>query len=212
MQDTDFDIDKYKTWLLSNITNIHFIDKERYINALLQFDIAPGTYLEKHDCSYGYKKLFGDFYKNKPVSVWLNRWLLQLYGDYKYCKKCSKIHTKDEFLYSGKLWDGLRSECKVQESFYELSRDKAKRKYYYGIKRANKENRTPKWLSFEQKLDIECFYYKAMRYEEETGIKYHVDHIIPLNGKLVSGLHVPWNLQVIPAKDNLRKGNKFGEV
>lgn len=75
--------------------------------------------------------------------------------------------------------------------------------------RTSKINRTPKWLSKEQLIEIEEIYKKAIDLTKETGIKYHVDHIIPLQGKEVCGLHVPWNLQVIPAIENLKKRNKI---
>ena len=76
-------------------------------------------------------------------------------------------------------------------------------------RRAHKLERTPSWLTLEQHEDIKTFYTEAKVREKETGIKFHVDHIVPLLGETVCGLHVPWNLQVITAYDNLVKGNRL---
>ena len=73
-------------------------------------------------------------------------------------------------------------------------------------RRAAKLQRTPAWADLEK---IAAFYVEAFRLTLETGVKHHVDHIVPLRGKLVSGLHVETNLQILTAKANLTKGNAF---
>ena len=73
-------------------------------------------------------------------------------------------------------------------------------------RRAAKLQRTPPWADMSA---IAEFYVEAKRLEELTGIQFHVDHIVPLQGELVSGLHVPANLQLLPAHENLSKSNSF---
>lgn len=65
---------------------------------------------------------------------------------------------------------------------------------------------TPYWVDVEALKEI---YLKRLAAERATGELYHIDHIIPKNNPLVSGLTVPWNLQVLPAKQNMKKGNSF---
>lgn len=74
---------------------------------------------------------------------------------------------------------------------------------------AAKLKRTPKWLTKENFREIQQLYLRSYKLTQETGILHEVDHIVPLQGKEVNGLHVPWNLQVITAKENNKKGNKF---
>lgn len=68
---------------------------------------------------------------------------------------------------------------------------------------------TPKWLSKVQKQQILSYYRSAHVAEEFHEIPYHVDHIEPLRGRRSMGLHVPWNLQIIPALENVKKSNKL---
>ena len=68
---------------------------------------------------------------------------------------------------------------------------------------------TPKWLSRKQKSEIRQIYQIAITMSKTTGEQYVVDHIVPLRSELVCGLHVPWNLRVIPQQENLLKSNKL---
>jgi hypothetical protein len=74
---------------------------------------------------------------------------------------------------------------------------------------AAKKCRTPSWLDSQMKQQIEVEYSLAAWCTEVMNEPYHVDHIVPLQGKTVSGLHVPWNLQVLTAKLNQQKSNHF---
>jgi hypothetical protein len=75
--------------------------------------------------------------------------------------------------------------------------------------KAARKKRVPTWLSDEDKWMIAEAYELAALRTELFGFSWHVDHIIPLNGKKVSGLHVPANLQVVPWFVNLTKSNKY---
>jgi hypothetical protein len=79
-----------------------------------------------------------------------------------------------------------------------------------GAKRkAAKLQRTPSWLTDIDFERISNEYRLAALLTKLTKSSWHVDHIIPLQGKMVSGLHVPGNLRVLPAKENISKSNKF---
>ena len=82
----------------------------------------------------------------------------------------------------------------------------------YARRDASKKQRTPSWLSKEDVIAMRVEYALAAWCSKVMGEPYHVDHIIPLNGKQVSGLHVPCNLRVIPANANQRKSNKLLEA
>jgi hypothetical protein len=76
-------------------------------------------------------------------------------------------------------------------------------------RRARKQQAYPMWLSEKDKIDIRVKYTMARWLSYTCFQQYHVDHIVPLKGDTVCGLHVPWNLQVLSATENLRKNKHF---
>lgn len=73
------------------------------------------------------------------------------------------------------------------------------------------EKRHPRrfWQCDEHRKEVERIYEEKLKLNREAGgVAYHVDHIVPLKGQTVCGLHVPWNLQIVPAKENMSKGNR----
>ena len=108
--------------------------------------------------------------------------------------------------YSQKNWDAIAERKKIwSKANPELVNA------YGASRRARKKQAQPPWLTEEHFNQIKAIYKNSKRMKKLTGIEHHVDHIVPLAGKNVCGLHVPWNLQVIPAKHNLEKNNRFDD-
>lgn len=146
-------------------------------------------------------------------------------------KKCGKCQQEKEykFFYHDSRHNKLTSRCKqcMKEYSVAYARDNPeKKKEWFGRwlkknygkvlannakRKAAKRKRTPPWLTEEHHRQIEVEYALAVWCSKVMNVPYHVDHMVPLQGKTVCGLHVPWNLQVIPASDNLSKYNSFIE-
>ena len=147
----------------------------------------------------------------------------------KACSRCKVQKLYDDFSKNAAHKDGYNNQCKSCVKDYKKNNENKvscyQKKYnrIYQIKnrgkinsiiskrRAIKLKATPLWLTSEHFKEIENFYLQAQNLKLLTGLQYHVDHIVPLQGKNVCGLHVPWNLQVIPAKENMSKSNRLGK-
>ena len=139
--------------------------------------------------------------------------------------KAYREENKEKLAASNKAWNAANKEKKAanNKAWYAANKEKkaALNKAYKADnrgavnatdakRRAAKLERTPPWSDSEfEKFAIKEAYICSQEREAATGVRYQVDHIIPLQGVMVSGLHVAANLQVITAKENGEKSNKF---
>jgi hypothetical protein len=142
--------------------------------------------------------------EKRPRSYWKEYYLTHKdnYKEYKERTKEYQENYRKEYYAKHKEKDNESNRRWHKENKDAAAALRAKR-------RAAKLKRTPKWLTKEDYEKIKSIYALAVFLNETTDNEWHVDHIIPLQGKLVSGLHVPDNLQVIPARENLIKKNKY---
>ena len=122
-----------------------------------------------------------------------------------------KYRKTDKYKQSSKNWPSLQPEAQSKQAKQFRAANPGYASHYANMRKKNIKLATPKWLSKAHKKEIRRLYMECSRKTQETGIQYHVDHIHPLvikdeNGNHIgSGLHVPWNLQILTAEDNLRK-------
>jgi hypothetical protein len=127
--------------------------------------------------------------------------------------KCKEYYYKNqETLKAQKRKYNIEKRSEILAKKAEYQKNNPEKIAAYSAKRyARKVQASPKWITKEQEDQIRDFYKEARLKTELTGIKHEVDHIVPIKGKNVTGLHVPWNLRVVTKSENCSKGNKLIE-
>lgn len=175
------EIDKY-------IGNIKLQKREEYIKAIINKSYR-GLISSVIYARYNKKVLPNKKNNSNPLNYILNNL------GYKYCGYCDDILEVKNFALNSCNSYGLQTYCKECQYLTTKPTQAARQ----SNRRARELNAIPKWsdISAINKIFKEC----------QEG--YQVDHIVPLKGKNVCGLHVYYNLQYLTKKENLIKSNKF---
>ena len=99
----------------------------------------------------------------------------------------------------------MKDRCKVHYQRWYLNEHRREIYANNNMRRSRLLKAMPPWADTRA---IRRVYLACAKVTAETGMEHHVDHIVPIAGRNVSGLHVPWNLQILPAKVNRTKSNK----
>lgn len=124
--------------------------------------------------------------------------------------KLYRDKNKEKCANAVKRWTEANKEAVLQKAREQQKeyRNKNPHKATERRQRRRSKKSTP---PFADKTKINLIYKYASHLKAKTGLDLHVDHIVPLNGKNVSGLHVEWNLRVIPREQNLAKAARIDE-
>jgi hypothetical protein len=165
--------------------------------------IKQNGYFSEQWCSpinYDKKKLIS----KKYVLIWKE-------NNPEKVKQMRDKHYKTSGFQKNKEWQQNNKEKVNSYQKKYLKNNKEKFTAKSAKRRSAKLKRTPPWLTDDHLSQIRAFYTKAKQLSVQTGIVHHVDHIVPLQGETVSGLHVPWNLQVLTQSDNCSKSNRLND-
>ena len=152
------------------------------------------------------------YFTGKPCR---NGHVAERYASNKTCCECgnatanrAKAKNWPKYIAMSVAWGRAHPDKLAEYQRRKTAKNPAKRNLLTANYRSAKDARQPKWLKPIDLFEMESIYTycSALR---SVGLDYHVDHIVPLRGETVSGLHVPWNLQLLPGRENMSKGNSF---
>ena len=124
-------------------------------------------------------------------------------------KRAYRAANKEKIIANKRAAYYATQEASLAQKREYRQANKGKINFLCSMRKKVVKQRTPAWLSPFDRLKIKCYYSVAAMLARNNKEPWHVDHIVPLQGKLVSGLHVPNNLQFLRGVDNVRKKNKF---
>jgi len=161
-------------------------------------------------------KICATCHKEKKLSAFYKQTKRGILGVRGTCKECDSIKKKEyrllnrEKLKASKKADYVKNRqrnLEVKKVYRQLN--KGKINALVAARKAVIKQRTPKWLSKTDVERIKNEYKLAALLSKITNESWHVDHIIPLQGENVSGLHTPNNLRAMRGVENISKKNKF---
>lgn len=175
---------------LQTSVSSNLVDKEKFINLISRHRYSLlGLGISATTITRLLKELLPDKGNMKPC-----KYLLHING-FKYCHKCDTVKSLNDFNDNSSVVGGKNVYCKICQNTTSAKTQNSRSAKY----RASKIERTPKWANLEK---ITIFYRNCPKDKV-------VDHIIPLQGELVCGLHVLENLQYLTPKENCSKNNKY---
>lgn len=133
------------------------------------------------------------------------------------CIECTKLDSSiryynipiEKHRADRRNYDNKNRDKKSKWSLKYIKNNPGKVNAQTAKRRTIKLQATPQWLTKEQYNEIKQFYIDAKDLQWLSEERLEVDHIVPLVSDIVCGLHVPWNLQILPKSQNVKKGNKI---
>lgn len=145
----------------------------------------------------------------EKVKEWKARWLKTDKG------RAYNNAVSREWYHAGKTQETLKKYREANKDKAALRGQKWRKTFPWkhsaiqAKRRALKAQATPKWFSNKDSIWLELMFAFAKTLEQKTGVQYHIDHIVPLKGRTVCGLHWLENWRILPASENIRKSNFF---